>query len=66
MILFEEKHDLHVEMYKGGEVLAPKVLNERVDISFENIHGNPFQRYFKYQLDSSPEEGCFGQISHDK
>ena len=44
----EENDDLHVEAYKEGEVLAPEVLNERVDISFENSHGNPFQIFFEY------------------
>ena len=62
----EEKYDLHVEEYKKGEVLVPEVLNERVDISFENSHGNPFQISFKYQPDNSPEEGRFRQFSHDK
>ena len=62
----EEKDDPHAEAYKEGEVLALEVLNERVDISFENSHGNPFQRSFKYHPDSSPKEGSFGQLSHDK
>ena len=37
-----------------------------MDISFENSLGNPFQRYFKYHPDNSPEEGSFGQLSHAK
>ena len=62
----EEKDDLYDEAYKEGEVLASEVLKERVDISFENIHGNPFQISFKYHPDSSSEDGRFGQLSHDK
>ena len=56
----EEKYDLPVEAYKEGEVLAPEVLNERVDISFENSPRNPILRSFEHQLDSSLEEGNFG------
>ena len=62
----EERDDLHVEVYKEGEVLAPEVLKEREDVLFENIHGNPFQRYFIHQPDISPEEGHFRQLSHDE
>ena len=62
----EEKDDLHAEAYEEGEVLDLEVLNEMVDISFENSHGNPFQISFKYQPDSSPEEGYFRQLSHDE
>ena len=50
----EERDDLHAEAYKEGEVLDLEVLNEMVDISFENSHGNPFQISFKYHPDNSP------------
>ena len=56
----EEKGDPHAEVYKEGEVIAPEVLNERVDVSFESSYGNSLQSYFKHQPDSSPEEGHFG------
>ena len=62
----EEKNDLQAKAYEEGEVLDQEVLNERVDISFENSPGNPFQRYFKHQPDNSLEERRFGQLSHDE
>ena len=37
----EEKDDPHAEAYKEGEDLALEVLNERVDVSFENSPMNP-------------------------
>ena len=50
----EERDDLHAEAYKEGEVLAPEVLNEREDISFENSTRNPFQIYFRHRPEPSP------------
>ena len=61
----EEKYGIHAEAYKEGEVLASKILNKMVEISFENNSVDPFQRSSKYQPDSSPEEGTSRQLSHE-
>ena len=61
-----EGNNISAEAYKEGKVLALEILKEEVDISCQNSHGNPFQRYFKYQYDNLSEEWRFGQISHGK
>ena len=47
-----EKNDIFAEAYKEGEVLNSEILNEIVDISFENNHESSFQDHFEDQLDS--------------
>ena len=61
-----EKNDISDEAYKEGEVLNSEILNEVVDISFENSHDISFQSYFEDQFDSMQEELLFGQPCHDK
>ena len=41
-----EKNVISTEAYKEGEVLNSEILNEFVDISFENSHESSFQSYF--------------------
>ena len=53
----EGKGDAHDEEYKEGEALASGVLDERVDISFENDSVGPCLRSLELDPDSSPEEG---------
>ena len=55
-----EKNDIYVEAYKEGEVLNSRILNEVVDISFENSHVNSFQSYFEKKINSVEDELHFG------
>ena len=51
-----EKNDISAEAYKEGEVLNSEILNEMVDISFENSHESCFQSSFEDQFDSMQGE----------
>ena len=51
-----EKDDIYAEAYKEGEVLNSEILNEMVDISFENSHESSFQSSFEDQFDSMQGE----------
>ena len=48
----EEENDIYFEVLEKNEVVILEILNEVVDISFENIHENSFQISFKYQFDN--------------
>ena len=55
-----EKNDISAKAYKEGEVFNSEILNEVVDISFENSHESSFQSYFEDKFDSMQTELLFG------
>ena len=56
----EEQNDISFRVLGKNEVLNSEILNEIVDISFENSHESSFQSYFEDQFDSMQEELLFG------
>ena len=55
-----EKNDISAKAYKEGEVLNSEILNEIVDISFENSHESSFQSSFEDQFDNMQQGLLFG------
>ena len=62
----EEKENVHAEAHEESEALVAEILSERMDVSLEKDSMGPLLQYFKYQPDSSPEEGSSGQLSHEQ
>ena len=61
-----ENNDISSKANKEGEFLNSEILNEIVDISFENNHESSFQISFENQFDSILEDLHFGQLSYGK
>ena len=62
----EKQNDSPFELLEKNGFVKSKILNEVVDISFENNHDNSFQSSCEDQFDSMEEELLFGQPCHDK
>jgi len=56
----EEQNDISFGVLGKNEVLNSEILNEIVDISFENSHESSFQSYFEDKFDSMQTELLFG------
>ena len=60
------KNNISTQVYKDGKVLDSEILKERVDISLEGNHDNPFHSSFENQSDGMLEELHSKELCHDK